>query len=74
MSAFVRIVEVITGKPHRYEESRKVSEATSALRDDVQKLAEKIKPYVEADDPLVALMTDLFNQRAMRGNGYARSE
>lgn len=51
-------------RPH--DEAREVSEAVNALQEDVKELSGFLKPYVEADDPLVALMTDMFNQRSMR--------
>ena len=57
--------------PHKREESRKVGIVADELSSDVQKLSKHLKPYLEADDPLVALMTDVFNQRQMRA-GNAR--
>jgi hypothetical protein len=42
------------------------------LRQDVHSLARKMRPYVEAYDPLVALMTDVFNQRQMRNGNRSK--
>jgi hypothetical protein len=69
MTAFIRLLEKITGRPHRHGNARMVSEAADGLRREVRELSDTLHPYAEADDPLVALMTDLFNQRQMRGNG-----
>jgi len=73
MGTLARLFEVLTGAPHKYEQSQKVSDAADELSSDVQKLSETIRPYLDADDPLVAFMTDVFNQRQMRaGNAQGR--
>jgi hypothetical protein len=70
MTLFVRLMEKLSGRPHQHYTAQKVSDMASDLRQDVNSLATKMRPYAEADDPLVALMTDVFNQRQMRnGNG-----
>ncbi|WP_065755184.1 hypothetical protein [Bradyrhizobium paxllaeri] len=67
---FARLIEKLTGRPHRHDNAQLVKQAAGELRRDVGKLSSMLRPYMEADDPLVALMTDLFNQRQMRaGNG-----
>ncbi len=66
MSAFVRLFEKLTNKPHKHEESHKVAIAAEALTESARQLSSRIKPYIEADDPLVAFMTDVFNQRSMK--------
>jgi hypothetical protein len=67
---FLRLVEKLMDRPHQHYTAQKVSEVADDLRQDVHSLARKMRPYVEAYDPLVALMTDVFNQRKMRnGNG-----
>lgn len=68
MGVFVRFLETITGKPHRHEQSRMVSEVADQLSSDVAKLSTRLRPYLESEDPLVALMTDVFNQRQMRSD------
>lgn len=65
MGVFVRFFEMMTGTPHKYEESRRVNIVAEELLSDVQRLSENIRPYLDADDPLVALMTDVFNKRQM---------
>lgn len=67
----VRLWETITLTPHKHEESRKVDTVADELLSDVRRLSKNIRPYLDADDPLVALMTDVFNQRRMRSD-YAR--
>lgn len=64
--ALVRLWEKITGAPHQHEQARKVSAVADELSSDVKKLSETMRPYLDADDPLVAFMTDVFNQRQMR--------
>lgn len=60
-----RLWEKIIGIPHQHENAARVSLASYELTSEVRKISSRLKPYVEADDPLVALMTDLFNQREM---------
>lgn len=68
MSALVRLFEKLTNTPHKYEESRKVEVAANELAQSARLLSSRIKPYAEAEDPLVAFMTYVFNQRSMRDN------
>jgi hypothetical protein len=63
MTLFTRLFEKITGRPHRRANADLVSEAARDLRRDAEGLRSKLRPYSQADDPLVALMTDVFNQR-----------
>jgi hypothetical protein len=72
MTILVRLFEKLTGKPHQHRNAQKVAAAVGDLRRDVSALSSKLRPYTEADDPLVALMTDVFNQRQMR-NGHDRA-
>lgn len=65
MSAISRLWERMNGVPHRYDKSQQVSDAADALSDNVRELSSHLRPYMEADDPMVALMIDLFNQRQM---------
>ena len=69
MTIFVRLLETIRGRPHQRQNAQRVAAAASDLREDVGALSSMLRPYREADDPLVALMTDVFNQRQMRDNG-----
>jgi hypothetical protein len=66
MTILVRFFEKLTGNPHQHRNARKVAAAVGDLRHDVSALSLKLRPYAEADDPLVALMTDVFNQRQLR--------
>lgn len=67
-----RIWETITLQPHRYDTSKEVRRATEAMIEDSQRLQSYLRPYVESEDALVALMTDLFNTRAMRNKRRGR--
>jgi hypothetical protein len=69
---FVRLMEKLMDRPHQHYNVQKVSEAANGLRRDVHSLAGKMRPYIEADDPLVALMTDVFNQRQMRNGNRSK--
>ncbi len=69
MTILTRLFEKITGRRHRHDNARAVSDAVGDLRSDVEELRSSLRPYVDADDPLVALMTDVFNQRQMRNGG-----
>lgn len=68
MALLVRLLEKLSGKPHKHENARVVSQAAAGLREDVHAFTTMLHPYVEADDPLVALMTDVFNQRQVIQN------
>lgn len=65
MSWTVRLIEKITGTPHRHENATRVSLATDELTQSTRLLSAHLKPYLESDDPLVSLMTDVFNRRQM---------
>jgi hypothetical protein len=62
----IRLWEKMTGQPHRHDDSQHVVEAANELAQSAKKLNAAIKPYLEAEDPLIALVSDLINQRAMR--------
>lgn len=73
MTSLTRLLEIITRRPHRYNNAQAVREATEGLRQDVQNLSARLRPYIEADDPLKALMDDLHDQDNERnGNGNGR--
>ena len=57
-----RLIETITGMPHRHEIADSVSVAAAGVARSVDRLSEALKPYVKADEPLVALLTDVFNK------------
>lgn len=61
-----RLWESILGVPHRHENAAMVSFASDELARATRRLHTHLRPYAESDDPLVALMTDIFNQREMR--------
>lgn len=60
-----RLWEKILGVPHRHENSALVALASYELTKEVRKAQSQLKVYTEADDPLVAMMTDIFNKRQM---------
>lgn len=62
-----RLWEKLAGIPHRQENAQRVLFAVDELTKEVRKASDQLKPYTEADDPLVALMTDIFNKRQMSG-------
>jgi cell fate (sporulation/competence/biofilm development) regulator YlbF (YheA/YmcA/DUF963 family) len=68
MSLLVRLYEKIAGLAHQHRESHQVSEKMRELSHSMRELHDSLEPYVEAEDPLVALMTDVFNQRRMQGD------
>lgn len=61
-----RLWETVLGVPHRYENAARVSLAGEELSRAAKGLHTHLRGYAESDDPLVALMTDVFNQREMR--------
>jgi len=63
---FTRVWELLSGSPHQYRNAAMVNAATSSLTRRAEEFAHAIKPYREAEDPLVMFMTDLFNRREMR--------
>ncbi|MCK1670324.1 hypothetical protein [Bradyrhizobium sp. 150] len=59
----------ISGKSREQDDARAASQAAlMELRDDMRHLTTMLRPYIEADDPLVALMVDVFNQRQVIQN------
>jgi propanediol dehydratase small subunit len=62
---FVRFMERLTGKPHQHHNAERVTDVAPDPREDIHKLSTTLRPYVESDDPLVALMTDVFNRRQL---------
>ena len=64
----IRLWENLFRIPHKRENADKVSAASDELTSMSQALRVKLKPYLETDDPLVALMTDVFNQRGITTN------
>jgi hypothetical protein len=51
------------GLPHEKRHAAMVRQAATDLREDVKSLSSKLSKYQEKDDPLVALMLDVFNDR-----------
>jgi hypothetical protein len=69
MALLTKLIGKLSGKSREQEEARAASHATlMELRDDIRHLTTMLRPYIEADDPLVALMTDVFNQRQVIQN------
>lgn len=65
MSWTVRLIEKLTGTPHRHDNAARVSLAADQLTESTRQLTANLKPYLESDDPLVSLMQDVFNRRQM---------
>jgi hypothetical protein len=61
-----RLVEKITGSPHRHDIADSVSMAAAGLSRSIDRLSANLKPYSQSEYPLVALMTDVFNRRQMK--------
>ena len=72
MTIFVRLVEKLTATPHQHRNAESVAYVAHDLRQEVHKLSSTLRPYVESDDPLVALMTDVFNHRQMNNGPGAQ--
>jgi hypothetical protein len=68
----VRIIEKLLGVPHQYQNADRVKDAVASLSHDVRRLNDTLKPYAEADDPLVALMTDVFNDRQLQNGNLKK--
>jgi hypothetical protein len=66
MTLLTRLWEKLTGRRHQKQNLAMVAEVAGGLTHDVDRLKQKLEPYAQADDPLVALMTDVFNQRQAR--------
>ncbi len=60
---FTRLYEKIMGLPHEKRHAAMVRQAATDLREDVKTLSHRLDKYREQDDPLVALMLDVFNDR-----------
>ena len=58
----LRLIEKLTGTPHRHDIADSVHVAAAGVYRSVDKLSDALKPYAKADEPLVALMTDVFNK------------
>jgi len=65
---FIRLWEKIMRIPHQHVNADHVVTASDNLAQSARDLSSKLKPYIESDDPLVALMTDVFNRRQMGCN------
>jgi hypothetical protein len=66
MGWVMRLYEKLTGIAHRHDNADRVARAADGLTDSIRELSATLKPYRESDDPLVALMTDVFNRRQLR--------
>ena len=61
----MRLLEKLTGTPHRHDLADSVHNAAAGVSRSVDKLSAALKPYSKSDEPLVALMTDVFNKLQM---------
>jgi len=62
----MRLIEKITGSPHRHDIADSVHTAAAGVSRSVDRLSDALKQYSKADEPLVALMTDVFNKLQMK--------
>lgn len=62
----IRIREMLFGVPHKHHNAEEVATASRELKHAARSLSAHLKPYMEADDPLVALMTDVMKKRGNR--------
>ena len=62
----MRLMETITGAPHRHDIADSVHTAAAGVARSVDKLSAALKPYSKADEPLVALLTDVFNRSQLK--------
>jgi hypothetical protein len=61
-----RFIEKITGTPHRHDIAESVHTAAAGVSRSVDKLSAALKPYSQSDEPLVALMTEVFNRLQLK--------
>jgi hypothetical protein len=62
----MRLIEKITGTPHRHDIADSVHSAAAGVSRSVDNLSAALKPYSKADEPLVALLTDVFNKLQLK--------
>ncbi len=67
----LRLIEKITGTPHRHDIANSVHAAAVGVSRSVDQLSAALKPYVRSDEALISLLTDLFNRRQLnrKNNG-----
>lgn len=58
-----RIWEKITGMPHQHRMSDRVSAAAADLAATARNITLQLEPYKNAEDPLSAMFSDLYNRR-----------
>ena len=73
MTKLVRVIEKLTGTPHRHDNADRVHRAAVQVSQAVDGLNATLKPYTKTPDPLVALLTDIFNNRQMKDHDWRRS-
>ncbi len=73
MTLLVRLLEKLTGSPHRHDNASRVRTATAQLSHTVDDFSATLKQYETAPDPLVALLTDVFNQRQLASKYNGRN-
>ena len=61
----MRLIEKITGTPHRHDIADSVHTAAAGVSRSVDQLSAALKPYYKSDKPLVELLTDVFNRQQM---------
>jgi hypothetical protein len=62
----VRVIEILTGRPHRQLNAEMVHTAAERLSKRADELSEVMRPYRQSEDPLVMLLTDAIIQRNFR--------
>ena len=61
----MRLIEKITGTPHRHDFADSVHAAAIGVSRSVDQLSDALKPYCKSDQPLVTLLTNVFNRQQM---------
>ncbi len=68
MGWVVRLIEKLTGTPHRHDNAKMVSDAAGDLTASIRELSATLRPYRDSSDPLEALMTDVMKKRRRERN------
>ena len=65
-----RLIEKLTGTPHRHDIADSVHTAAAGVSRSVDRLSAALKPYSKSDEPLAALLTDVFNKLQMKSKPH----
>jgi hypothetical protein len=61
----MRLIEKITGTPHRHDLADSVHAAAAGVSRSIDQLSDSLRPYYKSDQPLVSLLTNVFNRQQM---------